>query len=79
MMVLMTDEQIAALLEQAAERGARRVLATVRDEQPLTIEEAAQARGVSRRTMDRWVSSGRIPSVGQGRTRRVRRADLGIG
>ena len=42
----------------------------------LTVNEAAAAAGVSKRTIERVVASGELASVTVGRARRVRRVDL---
>lgn len=74
---LLTDEQLGALLEQAAERGAQRAISAVRDDQLLPLSDAARLRGVSLRTIERWVATGRLASLGEGKARRIKRSDLG--
>jgi excisionase family DNA binding protein len=74
---LATKDDLAEVLAEL--RRVREALAKMsedRAEEPLTIGEAAKVARVSRRTMQRWVRDGVLPSVAVGRVRRVRRSDL---
>lgn len=42
----------------------------------LTIGAAAKAAHLSKKTVARWIGSGRLAAIGEGRTTRIRRADL---
>lgn len=44
----------------------------------LTRSDIRQLTGASLSTIDRWISSGKLPSSRQGRVRRVARADLDL-
>jgi len=45
-------------------------------DEAVTIQVAARALGVGLRTMERWVSVGRIPSIRIGACRRIRKSDI---
>ena len=76
---VLTPEQLEALLEQAAERGAARALAQAAGGDVLTTAQVARLAGVTRKTVNTWISEGRLPAgrrgAGKGR-RAVRREDL---
>lgn len=76
--LLPTADEVRALLEQALAplREEISALRSERQEQALTLNEAAVELHVSRRTVQRWVASGILPAVKVGSVRRVRRADL---
>ena len=53
-------------------------MATIYEKEMLTLEEAAQLLGVSKITLRRWTSDGKLTHirVGERRDRRFRRTDL---
>lgn len=73
-----TADEFAAILDQALAplRQEIAALRAEREEQALTLGEAARELHVSRRTVQRWVQRGTLPAVKEGGVRRVRRADL---
>ncbi len=77
---VLSPEQLADLLEQAAEKGARRALEHSAPS-VLSTEEAARyatAAGhrVSAKTVREWISSGALPAGRRGARRTIRREDL---
>lgn len=76
---VLTTEQLSELLEQAAERGAARALASAYGGDVLTTAQAARLAGVTRKTVNTWISEGRLAAgrrgAGKGR-RAIRREDL---
>ncbi len=73
---LLTPEQLADLLEQAAERGAARALAAASGGDVLTTSQAARVAGVTRKTVNEWIAAGKLPAGRRGARRTVRREDL---
>jgi excisionase family DNA binding protein len=74
---LLSDEQLSVLLEQAAERGAQKVLDRTSHVGELTTEQAAAELDVVPKTVRKWIRSGRLkPSRKRGNEYRFRRADV---
>jgi excisionase family DNA binding protein len=73
---VLTDEQLGALLEKAAERGAQRALEETRASE-LTTEQAAQLLEIAPKTVRAMVKDGRLPfSRKVGREYRFRTKDV---
>lgn len=72
---LLSQEQLAALLEQAAERGAERALARG-GRAVLTTADAARLAGRSEKTVRAWIEAGDLPAQKRGRSWAIRRQDL---
>lgn len=74
--------ELAPLIEQLREglqdiRAEMRALRVRKDpELLLTLDEAAEVLGVSRRTVSTLIAEGSLPSLKVRRARRIRRADL---
>lgn len=79
---VLTPEQLLDLLEQAAEKGAARVLALVQasggaTDDLLSTEEAAKAVGVKSKTIATWIREKKLKAGRPGgRKWLIRRADL---
>jgi excisionase family DNA binding protein len=72
---IMTDEQLQALLTEAAKKGAELALAAG-GPQTLSTEQAAAIANVSPKTVREWISSGALPAGRRGQRRTIQRADL---
>lgn len=73
---LLTDEQLRALLEDAAERGARRALESTAAAE-LTTEQAASVLEIAPKTVIKWAQSGRLKVARKvGKTYRFHRAEV---
>lgn len=72
---LLTDEQLQAMLTQAAEQGARRALELAAPA-VLTTAQAAALAGVKQKTVQEWIASRRLPAGRRGRLLTIARADL---
>ncbi len=72
---VLTQEQLADLLEQAAERGAERALArgTLGI---LSTADAARLANRAEKTVRVWCESGELPATKRGRAWAIRRQDL---
>jgi excisionase family DNA binding protein len=77
-LAVLTQEQLSALLEQAAERGAARALAQAGGaaESLLSTEGAAELAGVAPKTIAAWIRAGRLKAGRPGRKWVIARADL---
>lgn len=73
---LLTPEQLQDLLEQAAERGARRALEQASGGDVLTTSQAARVAGVTRKTVNEWIAAEKLPAGWRGARRTIRREDL---
>lgn len=72
---VLTQEQLANLLEQAAERGAERALARG-GPAILSTADAAQRAHRAEKTVLGWIRSGSLPAKKRGRSWAIRREDL---
>lgn len=75
-LAVLTVEQLEALLERAAARGAERALASRGSGgDVLSTDQAADVAGVSAKTIRAWISEG-LPAGRRGRLRTILRPDL---
>lgn len=74
--VLLTDDQLRAIVEDAVERGARRALDLADGGDVLSTAQAAKLARVTRKTVNDWINEGRLPAGHRGRNRTIRREDL---
>jgi excisionase family DNA binding protein len=72
---ILTDEQIRAMLREAAELGARRAL-DLASPAALTTAQAAALTGRKQKTVQEWIASGRLPARKRGRLLTILRSDL---
>lgn len=72
-MILLTPDELRALLAEAVEPLRRQLVEIQRAQEggAMTIEEAARRLGVSPRTIQRQVASGKIPALRLGRSVRI--------
>jgi excisionase family DNA binding protein len=71
--ILLTADELRAVVAEAVEPLRRELVALrrERDDQAVTIAEAARRLGVSARTIQRQVASGALPSIRVGRAVRI--------
>jgi excisionase family DNA binding protein len=75
---VLSPEQLRAMLEEAAERGAERALArgAVAPTDWATPEQAAALLGATPKTVRRWAASGRLRATREGSRWKIDRASL---
>ena len=70
--LVLTEEEVRALVREEV----RRALGEATAPDSLTTEQAADAAGVTPKTIRQWIADGRLPASHRGRLRVIRRTDL---